>query len=393
MNWDLICALIFYVILIGIFYKNKKNVTIQGIFALYRTKLGMKSMDWGASKFRGFLKFVSYIGIIVGFSGMGFIFYFLIKGTIGLFNGGEPALAPVLPGVSVSGLPTLGFWHWIIAIFFVAVVHEFSHGLFARVYKIKLKSTGFALFGPILAAFVEPDEKKLAKKSNKSKLSVFSAGPFSNIIFGLLFLLMSIFIMSPLQSNYFELDGITVNGFITGYPASESGLTVPFKIYSLNGVEILTTDDFVSATDGISPGDKVLLGTNQGEFEIVSVANPEDSSKGFIGIQNFSLENKLIEGHNAFYGSIVKWFSLLIFWLFVVNIGVGLFNLLPLGPVDGGRMFKIFSIWLTKSKKVGNKLYRLISWFVLLLILINLWPYIVKLFLFLAKPLLWLMGL
>ena len=45
------------------------------------------------------------------------------------------------------------------ALAIVAIPHEFAHGIFARLNNLRVKSSGFALFGPILAAFVEPDEK------------------------------------------------------------------------------------------------------------------------------------------------------------------------------------------------------------------------------------------
>ena len=47
----------------------------------------------------------------------------------------------LLPGVKViPGLPTMSFWHWIVAIFILATVHETCHGIFARLNNVKLKS-------------------------------------------------------------------------------------------------------------------------------------------------------------------------------------------------------------------------------------------------------------
>ena len=68
----------------------------------------------------------------------------------------------VLP-FKAKGVFYVPFFYWIISIFVIAVVHEFSHGLIARANNIKVKSSGFAflaLLVPIIpAAFVEPDEK------------------------------------------------------------------------------------------------------------------------------------------------------------------------------------------------------------------------------------------
>ncbi|MEM4243090.1 MAG: site-2 protease family protein, partial [Candidatus Woesearchaeota archaeon] len=42
--------------------------------------------------------------------------------------------------------------------------------------------------------------------------------------------------------------------------------------------------------------------------------------------------------HTDWASAIFKWLLGLVFWLFALNLGVGLFNLVPLGPIDGGRM-------------------------------------------------------
>src|SRR3990167_11441996 len=209
MNFDLIFALIFYGLLVLFYIKNKKKFSKEGLLLLYRTKLGLLLMDKLAKKYPKLLNFLGYFSVFIGFIGMLSIFYILIKGTYGLIfvPDSAPVLAPVLPGIKIPGLPTLSFWHWIIAIFFVAVIHEFAHGIYARLYKIKIKSSGFAFLGPILAAFVEPDEKVMKKVSNKKQLAIISAGPFVNIVFAFLILLFIQFIFFPF---IFNSDGITV---------------------------------------------------------------------------------------------------------------------------------------------------------------------------------------
>ena len=262
MNYDLLFALIFYGLLLLFFYKNRKKVKIQSkIIAMYRTKLGLNWMDKIAKTFPRFLKVVSYISIFVGFSGMILSVYFIFKGTFDmLINGGAPALAPVLPGVRIPGLAiTMGFWHWILAILFVASVHEFSHGVFARLVGLKLKSSGFALFGPILAAFVEPDEKAMAKKSKKDQLAILSAGPFSNIVWGIIFLFVGILTAVPLQSAFFYSDGIVVNRLIEGMPVELSGLEAPFVIYNIDGIETPNDKSFIEATETFKPDKRVFF--------------------------------------------------------------------------------------------------------------------------------------
>jgi len=85
------------------------------------------------------------------------------------------------------------FSYWILSIFLIAVIHEFSHGVVGRAWKLKIKSSGFAFLSilvPVIpAAFVEPDEKQTAKASARAQLGMLSAGPFSNVVFAALILL------------------------------------------------------------------------------------------------------------------------------------------------------------------------------------------------------------
>jgi membrane-associated protease RseP (regulator of RpoE activity) len=345
-------------------------------------------MDKIAKTFPRTLRVISYVSIFCGFFGMAFIIIVILKGTYNLlFNGGVPALAPVLPGVKIPGLPTLGFWHWIVAILFVAVVHEFSHGIFARLEGLKVKSSGFALFGPILAAFVEPDEKAMMKKSKKAQLGILSAGPFSNLVWGGIFLLIGFLTAASLQGVFFASDGIIVGRLIEGMPAEMSGLEAPFVIYSISGIATPDSDRFVKATDIMKAGKTVQLVTNKGIFDFKAAEHPDDSEKGYIGIADFSLSLKVKEKFSFLWKLpyFVLWWNKLVFWLFVVNIGVGLFNLLPLGIVDGGRMFYLLALAVFKDDKKAKKAWTAASFFVLLLIFINIMPYLWKLFLFLGN--------
>lgn len=394
MNLDLTLALIFYALLVLYIMKNKSKFEFHGkIIALYKTKLGLKLMDRIAKFCPRILKLLGYLSIITGFIGMALIFYWLFKGTFDLLfvSGAPPAVAPVLPGIEVMpGLPVLSFMHWIIAILIIATIHEFSHGIYARLYNIKVKSSGFALFGPILAAFVEPDEKQLTKKKKKVQLAVFSAGPFSNILTGFLFIAVMTFITLPLQGAVFDSDGITVNGMLDGYPMRETNVELPFTIIQFNEQEINDYEDFAEATVDLKPGDKATIGTDKGDFSIIAAQNPENSSKGFIGVSNFGINRAPNEEIVAKYGAsipaLVDWTHMLFFWLWVVSWGVGLFNLLPLGLVDGGRMLLSGLTAIMKNEKKAKKYWSIISLVSVLLILINLAPYLWQLLLFILKP-------
>ena len=181
--------------------------------------------------------------------------------------------------------------------------------------------------------------------------------------------------------------GIVVNRLIEGMPSEKAGLEAPFVIYSISGIDIIDPESFVEATEIFKPDKIVKFVTNKGSFEFKAKEHHDNSSKGYVGITDFSLSLQ-IKQKFSYLGRLpyfVLWFNKLIFWLFVVNLGVGLFNLLPLGIVDGGRMFYLAMLGIFKDERLAKKLWTFASLFLLLIILINLFPYLMKLFLFLGN--------
>jgi membrane-associated protease RseP (regulator of RpoE activity) len=357
---------------------------MQGkIFALYKTKLGLKWMDKIASIFPRAQNFFWNIGVYVGFAGMAFILYFLIKETLKLIfvPGTPPALAPVLPGVQIPGAPTLSFWHWVITILIAATVHEFSHGIVARLHKIPVKSSGFAFLGPILAAFVEPEEKVVEKKKPMQQMAMFAAGPFSNIVLGGIIFVLLLFVTTPFLAGFYNGEGINVFETVEGFPMDGTGIETPFLITQIDGADTLDIVSFVEATGKVKPGDEIILTTDKGEFSVTSVSNPEDESLAFIGISGLTQQNVLKEQYvgKELLFNFLQWVQLLLLWLFLINIGIGLFNLLPLGPVDGGRMFYSLALVVFKDKVKANKALWATTLLCLALIIINMIPWLTDL--------------
>jgi len=395
MNYDFLFAIIFYGFLILYFLRNKEKVDMQNkIFFIYRTKLGLKWMDIFSRKFPRFLKFISYLSISIGFLGMLVMSYILIEGALKVLfiPSAPPTIAPVFPGISIPGIPSLSFWHWIIAIFITAAVHEFSHGVFSRLSKVNVKSSGLALLGPILAAFVEPDETEMRKKPVKEQLSIFSAGPFANIVLGFLFALIFFLVAAPLEAKIIDYDGIIVNEIVEGYPAEELGIETPFTIIEINGNETTNVYSFNNAVVHIKPNQNITFRTNDRKiYEVTTATNPENISRGYIGFSNFEQSKKTKGNWPLWIIPVVDWIVLLIIWLFLINIGVGLFNLLPLGPVDGGRMFYLLAQKF--SKRNAMKIFQITTLIFMFFIFINLIPWFVKLLNWFVNSLLSIIGL
>lgn len=389
MNYDLILLFAFGLVLLGIMFLNKERVKVEKILfplvymVLYRTKVGLLFMDKVAKKYPRSVQTFAFFSILFGFLGMIAILVLLMKGTYGfLFAGAPPPVAPLFPGVkTVPGLPILSFFHWIIAIFILAGVHEFSHGLIARLYDVKVKSSGFAVFSfflPIIpAAFVEPDEKELAGKKSKEQLGVLAAGSFSNLIIAGVFFLLFIFVMTPIASTITISEGIVIREVKEGSPAFDSGIRKDEKILTINNIEVGSVNEFLEFLIDIKPGDKVLLKTDKDEYEIIATES-DGSERGYLGL-SFSPEKQYIDEKYGFFGNIFSWVALLFFWIFAANLGVGLFNLLPMGPLDGGKMFYLVCLNFFKKEDMAKRTWIAVSLFCLMLIVISLAPFFGKL--------------
>jgi len=352
--YDLIFLAIFGLAIAIFLYKNRKRVKIESkIIFMYRTKIGIKLMDWASKKFHGLLNVLGYFSIAFGYLmmlGAFVMFYFsiMLMSSLTTVTKVPPLmpLVPYLPQIFDLPLPPFYFSYWLIIILIVAVTHEFAHGVFARHAKLKVKSTGFGFFGPFLAAFVEPDERAMTKKSKKSQLAILSAGTFSNFIFAIIFILvLQLFLfgcyekvgitgyMYALESvnitNIEEINGYSFEDFINLSHEDLTNITetLPVKVndqmyylkpelYSLldsvkqgkteiiylykdtpairanlsgalqeiDGEKINEIEDVSKILVSHKPNETIKIKTNEGEYSITLAEHPKNSSVGYLGI-------------------------------------------------------------------------------------------------------------
>ncbi len=384
MSIDAIAALIFVVLLAVFLWRKRKQVQLQrALFPLlyvvmYRSSFGLKSMDKLSKKFPRLLRVLGDIGIIAGFLGMLLICAELTYNTVKVFTSeGVPGIQPVLP-IEAKGVFFVPFLYWILSIFLLALVHEFAHGVLARVHNMPVKSSGFAFLCVLLpvipAAFVEPDEKVVQKRPYRQQLGVFAAGPVSNMIFAAVMLgLFTIF--SPVLSAAFDEKGVELVGVSEDGPAKAVGLSEGDIIVRLNEVAITSVANVTSFLNRSVPGDSISVETTNRSLSVTLAVNPKNDSKAYMGIQAkpyLKPNPEFISSYGAWLPPALKWLAGLMFWLFMLNIGIGLFNLLPIGPLDGGRMFQLVCFKLFKRKEVALKVWSLVSIFFVVLILANL---------------------
>ncbi len=360
--------LLFYtaVILIIVLLRHKFDWQAFGM-GVYRTKVGLRLMERWGTKYRGLITVLGYIGIGVGFVGMGLILWSLAQGTFKFLTdlSAPPVVTPVIPGFSVPGfgleVPLITGW---IALFALLVIHEFSHGVVARAHRIPVKSSGLLVFGPLFGAFVEPDEKKLDREHETVQYALSAAGPWSNILSAGIAVLVLMLIVAPLTGLASDADGVRVTTVVEGYPAAIAGMSEGDIIKTVDGVVITDREQLAAQMAGVAPGESVALGTQEKTYSVMTVANPENTESG-IGYLGVNIEDHYgAIGDGIFWtalAAVALWIQTFFSWFIILSLGIGLANLLPIGPLDGGRMVRLAAEQITGDRKRGDKWWKRIS--------------------------------
>ena len=433
-------VLLFYVAIILAIYLYRRKFERQGFVFLYRTRIGLKLMDKISRKFRWLIKNLGFLGVPISYLGMVIIFGAILYGFYALMFIPEspPMVAAALPGLPLAGTGyKLPFFQGMIAFFTIIVIHEFCHGVMARSNNIKVKSSGFVMFGPIPGAFVEPDEKEMEKKIRKHDrdlkgqkpvaepfpwlffmildflflafvyffcyrsfevikaypfhfillfvaiflfilyaaryfhqrnyfhLSIFAAGPFANLLTAIFTFLVIFLVFIPLIPFFTENSGFTFVRIENNTPASEAGLQ-EFALYNkVNNVNIFTLEEFKEELSKYEPGQNITIGNTTNTIYVVLGNDPGNFSKPYLGVQVTDFTS-LKEGIAP---KVFFWILGVLNWIFVLSIGLGLANLLPLGPVDGGRMFQVI-MHLFVGEQKGNKIWIRMAIILLFIILL-----------------------
>ena len=382
MDIQVIAAVIFVILLAVFVFLKRKNIVLQKLIfpflylILYRSNFGINFMNKFAKKHKELIKFFGYSCIGLSIIGMIFISINIIMMIYQLFTTPtvEAGVSLVLPFTTVPGIGYLSFIHWIIAIFVLAIIHEFAHGIVAKAHDLPIKSSGFAFFSILLpiipAAFVEPDEKQLSKKDDVVQYSVFAAGPIINIVFATLIFLLVMPALNGIENSMTDPAGLSFDLLNETYPAAQAGMEAGV-ITEVNDMQVLDYDSFLDSIYGVRPGETLNITTDKGTYSLITDKSPDNPRKGFIGIMPVKNELKVKEKYSLFSGTLY-WVKDMFRWLFLLNFFIGLFNLLPLGIVDGGRILKTLLNRLMTNKKRANKIWGLISFFFLALLLIGL---------------------
>lgn len=295
-----------------------------------------------------------------------------------------PGVSPIIPWIESGQLgfsiPGLGIFvplgYGIVSLILLLVVHEFSHGILARVHKLELKSTGLLTLGPIpIGAFVEPEEEKFKECESIVKMRVLSMGSFANLVTCTFAILLFVLLINPsgswvvAESNVKAIGNGTIVRSIGDIDLSSVdyiGATMDANLYS-NRFYTLKDEAFENESS-------VNITTDSGLFTL----KPEElSGLKMKYVPDYRLQYDLL-GFNLsalFAGSL--------FWIFFFNFNVALVNLLPIVPFDGGKMIiELLSIFKLSEETIKKVVYAFVL-IGLLILLINAFPLLYMLFEFL----------
>ncbi len=366
---------------------------------MLKTKKLRTLIKRAVKKYPFFWKTYFTTGVIVGFLAMVFGIFFLLNNVINLLQGfGAPTLSLVFPGPTSSfsahpGVLLVPIWYWLIAIVVLIFPHELSHGLALALNKLKIKSLGVFLLLFIPGAFVEPDEKQLKKVNKFKKLQVYAAGSFSNIVTGIiLVLIFHLFLFTAFsyegvdygyardmvnrseiietnnlseglleiktsQDTYLATKSILdrqVNNtnllLFDDWPAARNNLSGSIK--KIDNIEITSFDKMTKVLSNYKPGDNIKIETSKGIHNL-TLANRK--GKAFLGItypQGYTYILNMIPSETvvdfvfpqsyknyelqALPESVGNFLYMLIFFIYNVCFGVAIINILPIKPLDGG---------------------------------------------------------
>jgi membrane-associated protease RseP (regulator of RpoE activity) len=292
----------------------------------------------------------------------------------------DPRNLFTIPGVNEFIPFTIPVW---IALMVTLVVHEFGHGILARVENIRVKFIGVLFLVIPIGAFVEPDEEEFEKAPKVSKIRMLGAGITNNMVIGILCFLLFLALLGMAVPNDVPLIKTTY----VGYPAAGAGIPPNSVITGIDGAAVTTRSEVSSILNRTQPGDTVTLelekNGQRSVHTLTLVAWPESIGArpgGFMGVSYYdagSIKNVFDSFANpvglflmlavpiqviiepstwGFFvillndtADTVAWTTpfpsfwplvQILFWCAWFNIMVALCNALPMVPLDGGYILK-----------------------------------------------------
>src|SRR5437016_13943111 len=205
-----------------------------GPFLMWKTVRGRQWIDRLARPARFWRFFGDLAIVLVGITMVGTTLLLLWEATLVQSpavrgNPPSPDLLLGLPGIN----PIIPLGYGIFGLAVAIILHEFSHGILARVANIKIRSLGLIFLIFPIGAFVEPEEAELRALPRRERGRLYAVGPATNVLLAVLFaVLFSTLILTSVAPVH---HGVGIVGFTSNSPAALAGMQLNTVIASVNG--------------------------------------------------------------------------------------------------------------------------------------------------------------
>ena len=283
----------------------------------------------------------------------------------------------LIPGINEYVPSTVAVWF---AFVLTIAIHEWGHGILCRVENITVRSMGALVAVIPIGFFVEPDEQELEKSRGMPKIRMFGAGITNNIVVGTICFVALILLFGMVVPT----GNPVIAGVYKNYSAWDAGVPAPSVITAVNGIPVASRDDVSRILNATRPGDQVTLSLDAGgevrDYALVLSEWPEELGlhhSGFMGISYYD-GAAIKEGvrESLSFPGLIRFLTIpfdptaagqalrvlafetpetrfyeepfpgfwglvhVLFWCAWININVGIFNAIPMVPLDGGYILK-----------------------------------------------------
>ena len=357
-----------------------------GPFLMWKTVRGRQLIDRLARPARFWRVFGDLAIVLVGITMVGTTLLLLWEATLVQSpavrgNPPSPDLLLGLPGIN----PIIPLGYGIFGLAVAIILHEFSHGILARVAKIKIRSLGLIFLIFPIGAFVEPEEEEMRALPRRERARLYAAGPATNMLLAVFFAVVFSSVMLAAVTPVH--DGVGIVSFTQGTsPAQAAGMQPYTVITSVNGVEIRSYADFRNEMSKTVAGQNLSVvafdpSTSSSNTYQVTLTAEAGTGRPLIGIYAIDVSTDYYHPltnparFNGVPGAVLSYISLpfqgrapiddpairfyriggpfaalpaplfwvlvnTAYWLFWLNVMLGATNALPAVPLDGGYIFK-----------------------------------------------------
>ncbi len=307
------------------FHLERRGIEINPLYIMVRTKRLNNFLLRTSEKHPRFWRGYGNLGVAVALIETGIAFYFLAGNLYRFLFIPQTAspVVPFLPGVTIS---LYWFPYVLIAIALALTVHEFAHGIVSSRERVPVASAGIIVAPITGGGFVEPNEEEFEKAELLPRLRIISVGSLSNILVGLIAVVIGIAVFS-------SISGVLVMEVVPGGPAQVAGMENWDVVYAFQGMTVTTPLDLRAALTQVPVGSVVAVQTQRGLFQVTTTPNPQNASLPYLGVQNTLRYVPLRIGE--FSSRFTYNLSLTLEWVANIMVSIGIFNMLPLFPFDG----------------------------------------------------------